>query len=129
MSEMITVTLPSDNPWLRGPQTEFPRGDAEHLAKLVADACEAVRHLELKNAYNYDKYVYEALKGEEPEERKERHVARLAVITVLREMGGHYSSDWRFGPYAAHRVLQTWAAYATPGFTEARNASSFANGG
>jgi hypothetical protein len=127
--DTIIVRKPSSNPWLRGPEACFPRADAEHLARVVVDACDAVRHLELKNSYNYDKYVYDALKGEEPEDAEEKLIARLAVIKVLREMGGQYDTNWYFGPYAAHRVLNTWAAYATPGFAEARNASSFANGG
>ncbi len=129
MTEMIEVTLPSNNPWLRGPKATYPRAEAERLAQLACDACEAVRHLELKNAYNYDKYVWSALNEFLPEGQTAKNTCLFAVQAVLRELGGYGHSDWYHPAYCAMRVIRTRNAYATPGFIEARNASSFANGG
>ena len=114
----ISVIMPSDNPWLAGPTVQVYRAEAERIATLLAEACEAQRENEsIDSSYHYDSYVKPVLENNMPEDDYARKAMQRAVITVLYERQNRF--DWRDGANAARRVLESGIVYSTPGFAEA----------
>jgi len=114
----IEVRLPTNNPWIQGPEIEVDYAEAERIANLLAAACEAQRDNETISAsYHYNDYVVPILSAEMPQGKQDRLTMKRAVVTVLYEMQNRF--DWRDGANAARRVVECGVAYDTPGFIKA----------
>ncbi|MDP6416420.1 MAG: hypothetical protein QGG54_15535 [Gammaproteobacteria bacterium] len=112
----ITVHLPSDNPWFPGEQVELERAEVEKLARIAADAAEALRARNFQNSYSYDQPVMAALAPHLPADP-------IAMLRGIEKVlwGMLDLNDWHDGANAARRVISTTNAYATPGFAAARH--------
>lgn len=120
MKEYIEVTLPSDNPWIRGPVVKVDSTVANRIAKVAASVAESLRG-KFKEAHQYDAPVFAAVKDLMPENEYDCEVMYRAVGKILYKKANY--KDWHDGNYAASRCFQTRNAYATPGFIEAKRHS------
>jgi hypothetical protein len=117
----ITVTMPSENPWMQGEPVEVDRAEAERIAKIAEETAEGLRDRKLQSAHAYDQPIMQAIKSELPGDPRDRSAMLRGVEQVLSKRLDR--SDWYQGARAAHRTIQTHNAYATPGFAQARRSA------
>ena len=120
MEDYIEVTMPSSNPWIKGPVVKVNRIQATQIAEVAAGVAESFRG-KFDTAWMYDKPVFNAVVDMWPEDAHEREAMFRAVQVVLSQNVNY--SDWHDGKYAAYRCFKTRNAYATPGFIEAKRCS------
>ena len=120
----ITVTLPSENPGMRGEPVEVDRAVAERIAKIAEETAEGLRDRQLQSAHAYDQPIMQAIEPELPGDPRDRTAMLRGVEQVLNKQLDR--DDWYNGATAAHRTIQNHNAYATPGFAQARaNADTY----
>ena len=117
----ITVTLPSENPGMRGEAVEVDRAVAERIAEIAEETAEGLRDRQLQNAHAYDQPIMQAIESELPGDPRDRTAMLRAVEQVLNKWLDR--TDWYQGANAAHRSIQNHNAYATPGFAQARRSA------
>ena len=116
----ITITMPSKNPWMRGESVEVDRAVAERIAKIAEETAEGLRDRQLQSAHAYDQPIMQAIESELPGDPRDRTAMLRAVEQVLNDRLDLGRDDWYNGATAAHRTIQTYNTYATPGFAQAR---------
>ena len=118
--DFIEVTMPSGNPWIKGPSVLVSRADATRIADVAAETAESFRG-KFKVSYLYDNPVFGSVSELMPKDENARESMYRAVSSILQNRANY--SDWHDGNYAASRCFKTRNAYATPGFTEAKRYS------
>jgi len=120
IADFIEVTMPSGNPWIKGPSVLVSRADATRIADVAAETAESFRG-KFKVSYLYDNPVFGSVSELMPKDENARESMYRAVSSILQNRANY--SDWHDGNYAASRCFKTRNAYATPGFVEAKRYS------
>ena len=118
--DFIEVTMPTGNPWMKGPSVLVSRADATRIADVAAETAESFRG-KFKVSYHYDSPVFKSVSELMPKDENAREPMYRAVASILENRADY--SDWCDGNYAASRCFKSRNAYATPGFIEAKRYS------